>query len=100
LEGQELELNYSSSVAGSIRVEVQDGEGRPIPGFRLQECDEIFGDELERVVTWRKGHNDVLTNDRKEIPNKPSDLGRALAGRVIRLRFMMKAADLYAFRIR
>lgn len=100
LEGEELELNYSSSVAGSIRVEIQNEHGRPIPGFRLEECDEIFGDELERVVTWRKGHSSVLTNDRKEIPNKTSDLGRALAGRVIRLRFMMKSADLYSFRIR
>jgi hypothetical protein len=81
-------------------VEVQDGDGKPIAGFRLQECDEIFGDELERVVTWRKGHSDVLTNDRKEIPNKSSDLGRALAGRVIQLRFVMMSADLYAFRIR
>jgi hypothetical protein len=35
LEGEELELNYSSSVAGSIRVEVQDEQGRTIPGFRL-----------------------------------------------------------------
>lgn len=100
LEGQELELNYSSSVAGSICVEAQDEHGKPIAGFRLQECDEIFGDELERVVTWRKGHNDVLTEDRKEIANKPSDLAHALRGQVVRLRFVMKAADLYSFRIR
>ena len=30
-----------------------------MPGFRLDDCDEIFGDELDRVVTWRRGHADV-----------------------------------------
>ena len=100
LEGSELELNYSSSVAGSIRVEVQDANGNPLPGYRLEECDEIFGDELARVATWRRGHADVLTEDRKEIPYKPSDLSRAFGGKTIRLRFVMKAVDLYSFRLR
>jgi hypothetical protein len=100
MEGAELELNFSSSVAGSIRVEVQDEIGKPIPGFRLQDCDEIFGDQLERVVTWRRGHADVLDENKKEAPNKPSDLARALKGKAIRLRFVMKAADLYSFRFR
>ena len=87
-------------MAGSIRVEVQDGNGRPVPGYRLEECDEIFGDELDRVVSWRRGHADVVTEDRRELPYKPSDLGHALSGRAIRLRFVMKAADLFAFRFR
>ena len=100
MEGAELELNFSSSVTGSIRVEVQDETGKSIPGFRLQDCDEIFGDQLERVVTWRRGHADVLDENLKEIPNKPSDLSRALRGKTIRLRFVMKAADLYSFRFR
>jgi hypothetical protein len=98
--GGELELNYSTSVAGSSRVEVQDENGRPVPGYRLEDCDEIFGDELERVVSWRRGHADALTEDRREVPYRPSDLGRALGGRAIRLRFVMKAADLFAFRFR
>jgi hypothetical protein len=100
MEGSELELNYSSSVRGSIRVEVQDERGQPVPGFRLDDCDEIFGDELNRLVTWRRGHADVLTEDLKEVPYKPSDLARAFRGKVVRLRFVMKAADLYSFRLR
>jgi hypothetical protein len=40
----------------------------------------------------------VLTEDTREVPYKPSDLSRALGGRVIRLRFFMKAAHLFAFR--
>ncbi len=74
--------------------------GKPVPGFRLQDCDEIFGDQLERVVTWRRGHADVLDESFKEIPNKSSDLSRALRGKTIQLRFAMKAADLYSFRFR
>jgi len=100
VEGQELELNYSSSVAGSIRVEIQDETGKPIPGFRLEESAEIFGDELSRVVEWRRGHADLLTNDGREIPFKPSYLTPALRGRTVRLRFVMKAADLFSFRLR
>jgi len=99
VEGRELELNFSSSVAGSVRVEAQDENGKPIPGYRLQDCDEIFGDDLERVVTWRKGHADLLNEERKEYPNKPSYL-IPLLGKTIRLRFVMKAADLYSFRLR
>ena len=68
VEGQELELNLSTSVAGSVRVEAQDEAGKPIPGFRLGDCDEIFGDDLARVVTWRKGHADLLNEEHNNIP--------------------------------
>ena len=81
--GNELVLNYSASVAGGLRVEVQDVEGRALDGFRLEQCAEIWGDEIERVVNWRGG----------------SGLGR-LAGAPIRLRFEMKETDLYSIRFR
>lgn len=97
--GRELELNFSSSVAGSVRVELQHEFGQPIPGFRLQDCNELFGDDLQRVVTWRKGHADLLDDERKEYPNQPSYL-TPLAGKTVRLRFVMKAAELYSFRFR
>jgi len=77
--GKELVLNFSTSAAGHIRVELQDSAGHPIPGFSLDESDEIFGDTLERVVTWRN----------------QSDVS-ALAGRPIRLRVAMRDADIYS----
>ncbi len=80
-EGKRLQINFSTSAAGSVRVEIQDAEGRPVPGFTLADCPEIFGDELARVVTWKAG----------------PDLGK-LAGRPIRLRFVLSDADLYALR--
>ncbi len=78
--GDQLEINYSTSAAGSIRVEIQDAEGQPIPGFALEDCPEIIGDQIERTVSWKQG----------------PDLS-ALAGKPVRLRFVLQDADLYAF---
>ena len=80
-EGSRLALNVSTSAAGSVRVEVRDEGGRPLPGLALDDCDEIWGDQIERVVSWR-GNSDVA----------------ALADRGVRLRFALKDADLYALR--
>ncbi len=77
--GDKLTVNLSTSSVGSIRVEIQDETGVPLNGFALEECDIAFGDEIAQVVTW-KGSADVSS----------------LAGRTVRLRFVMKDADLYA----
>ena len=82
-EGNELVINYATSVAGGLRVEIQDVDGQPIDGYQLSQCVEVFGDEVERVVRWERG----------------SDVG-SLAGKPIRLRFVMAAADLYAIQFR
>jgi hypothetical protein len=82
-DGKELVTNFSTSAAGSVRVEVQDGDGAPAEGFSLADCDEIFGDQLERVVTWA-GTGDV----------------GGLAGRPVRLRFALRDADLYSIQFR
>ena len=81
--GTELVLNYATSAVGSLRVEVQDAAGQPLPGFELAACREIYGDEFERPVAWGRG----------------ADLG-ALRGRPVRLRFVMRDADLYGIRFR
>jgi len=81
--GKQLEMNFSTSVAGSVRVEIQDADGKPIPGYGLKDCPEIFGDNLERIVSW-KGGSDV----------------NPLAGKPVRLRFVMTDADLYSIRFR
>ena len=46
-------IKFSTSVAGSIRVEIQDAKGAALPRFTLEESVEIFGDDLERVVRWK-----------------------------------------------
>ena len=82
-KGTQLEINYSTSAAGGLKVEIQDEKGQPVKGFSLEECPEIIGDEISRIVSW-KGGNDVGN----------------LAGKPVRLRFVMKDADLYSLRFR
>jgi hypothetical protein len=82
-DGEELELNYSTSAVGTVRVEIQDGDGNAVPGFALDDCPEIFGDEIEGGVRWNGG----------------GDVSR-LAGKPVRLRIALNDADLYAFRFR
>ncbi len=79
--GGKLGLNFSTSAAGSVQVEILDDFGRPLPGFALADCPPVFGDAIERPVTWRKS----------------GDVSR-LAGRPVRLRFVLRDADLFAFR--
>ena len=88
--GSELVLNYATSAAGSIRVEIQDAKGNPLPGFALEESPLIWGDEIEHTVRWKRTHA-------KATSDKP--LAR-IAGKPIRLRFVMKDADLYSLRFK
>lgn len=79
--GDELRLNFATSAAGGIRVELQSADGKPIPGFTLAECREVIGNEIERTVRWES------TEDLADLADKP-----------IRLRIVMKDADLYSLR--
>lgn len=42
---------------GAARVEVRCGDGTPIPGLTLEDCDEIHGDSVEHAVTWNGSPN-------------------------------------------
>jgi hypothetical protein len=80
-DGKRLMLNYATSAAGSVRVELQDENGKPIPGYALDDMPELFGDELESVATWKSG-TDVSS----------------LVGEPVRLRLVLKDADVFALR--
>jgi hypothetical protein len=81
--GKSLEINYRTGAPGFVRVEIQDSSGNPIPGFALADCPEVIGDEITRIVAWKQG----------------TDVSR-LAGQPVRLRFVMKDADLFSLRFR
>jgi len=81
--GRELVVNFATSAAGGVKVELQDADGKPLPGFTLADAREQIGDDIERVLRWEGG----------------PDLSR-LAGQTMRLRFVMKDADLYSLRFR
>ena len=76
--GNRLSINYSTSAAGSVQIELQDAEGN-----RLAETDEMYGDEIEHVVKWKAN----------------TDVG-SLAGKLVRMKISMKDADLFSFRFR
>lgn len=82
-EGRELTLNFSTGASGFIRVSLEDAKGHPIAGYAMDQSEEMVGDAIERVVTWKHG----------------ADL-RNLAGQPVKLRFRMNDADLYSFRFR
>ena len=79
--GSRLSLNFATSAAGSLRVEIQDDSGKPLPGFALADSESHLGDTIERHATWKGGQ----------------DVG-ALAGKAVRLRFVLRDADLYSLR--
>jgi hypothetical protein len=79
-DGDRLSINFSTSAAGSIRVELQDAARKPIPGFTLADCNLQFGDQLNHTVSWKAGP------DVSKLAKKP-----------VRLRFQLKDADLYSF---
>ncbi len=81
--GQGLWLNFATSAAGSLRVELQDARGKPLTGYALEECEELFGDTLDRHVKWNA--NSGLT---------------AINNQSVRLRFVLHDADLYSFQFR
>src|SRR5262249_44536737 len=42
--GKRLSLNFATSAAGQLRVELQDASGKPLPGFAQADCNELIGD--------------------------------------------------------
>jgi hypothetical protein len=79
--GNHLTLNFATSAAGSVRVELVGNDDEPLPGFSLDDCDELFGDSVNRTVTWAD----------------KSDLS-AFAGQPLRLRIVLRDADLYSLK--
>ncbi len=81
--GSKLVINFSSSAAGSIQVELMDEYGIPIPGYAACDSPPIFGDSIGRIVTWKNG----------------SDLS-ALKGKPVKIRFLIKDADIFSLRFK
>ncbi len=78
--GKQLSLNFSTSAAGGVKVGIEDPDGKPIPGFSLDDCQMQIGNEISRTVTWKSG----------------TDIS-SLAGKPVRLRFSLKDADIFSF---
>jgi len=60
-------------------VQIESPDGKPLEGYTFADCQELIGNEIDRVVVW-KGKSDL----------------ESLAGKPVRLRFQLKDADVYA----
>jgi len=77
--GDQLCLNFATSAAGTIRIEVLNAEGTPIEGFSGRAAPKLFGDSVHHPVKWSKQRSWNELNDQS-----------------LRLRFTLSEADLYA----
>ncbi len=77
--GNQLFLNFATSAAGTVRIDVLDADGKPIEGFSGRASAKLFGDSVHHPVKWSKKRS-----------------WGELAGQNIRLRFTLAEADLYA----
>lgn len=80
-KGRQLEINYSTSAAGSVRIEILDEENKPVSGYTLKDSQEIIGNEIKRIVSW---------NRKEEVSS--------LEGKIIKLKIYLKDADLYSLK--
>lgn len=78
--GRQLVLNIDTGAMGYAQVGIEDGEGRPIRGFEVENCVFINGNFPAHPVEWL-GHGTDVT---------------ALAGRPVRLIFRMRGTSLYS----
>ena len=75
-EGDELEINFSSSAFGDIVITVCDENGDEIDGYKSIK---IFGDSVDRKVDFEKKLKD-------------------LNGKPVRLKIALRDCDLYSFK--
>jgi hypothetical protein len=81
--GDDLYVNLSTSAAGSLRAALVDLEGKSFDGFSLEDCEEIFGNSIEKQLRWKE--------DRSCAP---------LAGQPLRILFEIRDGDLFAFQFK
>jgi hypothetical protein len=79
-KGDRLMLNLSTSAAGRCRVELQNPDKTPIPGFTMDESIPLMGDSLSLQARWTSGQSLA-----------------SLAGKPVRIRFVLGDADLYSY---
>lgn len=82
LEGSHLNVNYSTSSVGYVKVSFLDENGQEIDGYRTNQVKSLIGDKTDERVTW----------------NLSSSISR-INGRPVRIKFTIKDADVYSFSV-
>ena len=73
-------MNIDTGAMGTAFVELRDEGGTPIPGFSLEDCEELGGNFIDQAVNW-KGSSDVSS----------------LIGKPIKMYIKLTRGKLYAF---
>ncbi len=81
--GRRLKVNIDTGATGFAQIGFEDAQGRPIPGFSVDECVYINGNFVEHEVIWLNGRK------------LKADVS-ALDGQTVRLVVRMRGASLYA----
>ena len=79
-DGTRLQLNVDTGAGGTVRLEMLDASGKAHEGYGLDESDEINGNYIRVNAGWRGS----------------PEVGR-LAGKPVKLRFVMRDSRLYSF---
>ena len=74
-------VNFSTSAAGGLSIEITEPDGKPIDGFSSENAVELIGNEIEKEVKW-----------------KSSETLKRLSGKPVRIRFLLSDAHVYSFR--
>ena len=79
----ELRVNASPEPGGSVRAEVLGGDGARLEGYGLDDCQAVETDTKDGLLRWR---------ERALLPPCPTS--------GLRIRFVIREARLYSFRVR
>lgn len=82
LKGNSFHINYSSSSIGYVKVVLVDTDGNEIPGFGEADAMKITGDKIDYPVTWKSGK-----------------LISSLGDKPVKVKFILRDADLFSFAI-
>ena len=90
--GDALVINAACGKDGYVTVEALDVFDQGIPGHAVGDCDAFTGDATAHTVTWR---GDATLH----MPDTPAPGGAKGPTPYRRLRFVMRDAQLYSFRV-
>lgn len=79
-KGNTLRLNIDTGAMGKAFLELRNADGQPIPGFTMEESEEIAGNYIDEKAYWG-GKTDLS----------------AMEGTPVTIRFQLTRAKLYAF---
>jgi hypothetical protein len=103
-EGDRLQINIDTEAAGFAQVGFLDAQGKPIPGYSVDDCIYINGDFIRAEVEWFPGWRELPSFETKKIEELENyrdklkftkDLS-ALEGKIVQVVFRMRGAKLYA----